>query len=174
MDCSHIAAIVTPDTALADRLLLELAATLEARGLRVRGLVQGALPECCGVQLTDLESGERYAISQNLGQESSACRIDTAQIAEASRVMREIEADGADLAIFNRFGGLEASGTGFAAEMLALMSRGQLMLTVVPQKHLAAWREFTGGMALELPAERETLLAWFEQQDAAAKSGRCL
>lgn len=169
MDCSHIAAIVTPDTALADRLLLELAASLGARGLRVRGLVQSTLPECCGVQLTDLASGEIYAISQNLGPESSACRIDTAQIAEASRVMRQIECEGADLAIFNRFGGLEASGTGFAAEMLELMSRGQLMLTVVPKKHLAAWREFTGGLALELPAELSPLLAWFEQQHAAGQ-----
>ncbi len=56
---------------------------------------------------------------------------------------------------------MEAAGDGLAAEMLALMSGDIPVLTVVQQKHLAAWRHFTGGLAAELPAERPALDGWF-------------
>ena len=84
-----------------------------------------------------------------------------AHIAEATAVLRRIAVHGADLAICHRFSKLEAHGGGFRDEMLDLMQRHIPLLTIVPQPHLAAWREFTGGLAAELPPERSALEVWF-------------
>ena len=64
---------------------------------------------------------------------------------EPEQMLRRIAGEGADLAIFNRFAAMEAGGDGLAAEMLEVMSGDIPVLTVVPPKHLAAWRHFTGG-----------------------------
>lgn len=158
-----IAAIVTRSSGEANRLITEFAARQQAAGRRVRGLVQ-ALYNCetgCQIALVDLDDGTHYPITQDLGAGSTSCGLDPALIAEAGVVMRRIIAEGADLAIFNRFSGLEAEGGGFAAEMLTLMSQGLPVLTVVPEKHLGDWRHFTGGLACELPPDAQALDAWF-------------
>lgn len=157
-----IAAIVPPPGTRIDPLLREFIADLQARGLRVRGLVQEACPESwgCKFSLSDIETGQRYPISQNLGSQSTACSLDAAGIADATQVMRRIAAEGADLAVFNRFSGLEADGEGFADEMLQVMSQGIPVITVVQAANLPAWRHFTGGMACELGATIDELERW--------------
>lgn len=159
----HIAAIVADANADADRLLLDLARQLQQSGYRVQGLVQQKrLGETgCVVWLHDVGNGESYPISQRLGSHSTSCQIDTGGMADASIVMRRINADNTDLAIFNRFSGLEAEGQGFAQEMLCLMSQGIPVITIVSPRHLPAWRHFTGDLACELPAEASVLERWF-------------
>lgn len=159
----HIAALIADANADADRLLLDFARQLEQSGYRARGLVQ---QKChaeagCAVWLQDVDNGESYPISQRLGSHSTSCQIDTGGMAEASIVMRRISEDNTDLAIFNRFTGLEAKGEGFAQEMLNLMSQGIPVITIVSPRHLPAWRHFTGGLACELPAEASVLERWF-------------
>ena len=159
----RIAAVIpAPDQAV-DSLLLDFARSLQAEGWRVRGLTQ-VVEDCpggCVIALEDLETGARHTITQDLGAGSQSCRIDAGQVADASAVMRRIAAEGADLAIFNRFGGLESAGGGFSAEMLLLMTEAVPVLTVVAAKHLEAWRRFTGEFAIELPPERAALVRWF-------------
>ena len=158
-----IAAIVSRQSGDADAVLLDFARHLQREGRQVHGLVQD-FESCdtgCRIALIDLASGDRYPITQDLGAGSDACRLDTALLTEASQVMRRIAGTGADLAIFNRFGSQEASGGGFAAEMLALMESGIPVLTVVGEKHLAAWRAFTGELGTELPPESQRLDDWF-------------
>lgn len=164
-----IAAIVPQPGTRIDPLLREFVADLQLRGVRVRGLTQEACPESwgCKFSLVDLETGDRYPISQNLGSQSTACSLDAAGIADATTVMHRIAAEGADLAVFNRFSGLEAEGEGFAAEMLQLMSMGIPVITVVQAANLPAWRHFTGGMACELSPEIAGLERWFQQASAA-------
>lgn len=159
----RIAAVVPNGAADIDALISAFAHDLIAQGWRVCGLVQEFLADGpnCEVTLVDIAAGTRYGISQRLGSQSTACRLDPGALAEASVVMRRIADENADLAIFNRFAGMEAAGDGLAAEMLALMSNDIPVLTVVQQKHLAAWRHFTGGLAAELPAERSALEGWF-------------
>lgn len=159
-----IAAIVPQPGLRADAILGDFVALLRARGLRVRGLIQEACPESwgCKFSLVDLETGQRYPISQNLGSQSTACSLDAAGIANATQVMRRIAEEGADLAVFNRFSGLEAAGEGFAAEMLDIMSMGIPVITIVQPANLPAWRHFTGGLACELPAVPEILKQWFD------------
>ena len=158
-----IAAIVPDPDREVDSLLLAFARDMQAQGWRVRGLTQ-VLEDCpggCAIALLDLETGARHTITQDLGAGSQSCRIDAAQVADASAVMRRIAGEGADLAIFNRFGSLETAGGGFAAEMLTLMTEGVPVLTAVAAKHLAAWRNFTGEFAIELPPTRDAMVRWF-------------
>lgn len=157
----------------ADDLVSSFAASLIRRGWRIGGLVQLAQPgpHGCNFSLLDLARGTRYPITQNLGEHAEACRIDTASLAEASCVYRRIAEEGADLVIFNRFSSLEAQGQGFSAEMLQLMSQGLASLSIVPERHIAAWHEFTGHVAIELPATRVALEAWFDGVVASTSPG---
>jgi nucleoside-triphosphatase THEP1 len=158
-----IAALVPADGEHADRVLHAFIAGLQRAGLRVRGLAQELCQtdHGCSVSLIDLENGQRYGISQNLGRLSESCTVDPQGLAEASIVLRRIAEEGADLAVFNRFSGMEAGGEGFANEMLEIMSCGIPTIVIVREKWLPAWREFTGGLACELRPEAAALDAWF-------------
>ncbi len=149
----------------ADEMLAEFAIYLRGCGWQVQGVVQTNTlghDDCAREMfLVDLEDGNRFLISQNLGPGSISCSIDPVGVAAASVALRRGLAVGADLVIANRFGGLEACGGGFAAEMLALMADGVPLLTVVSQRHLNDWRRFTGHAATELLPRRDALEAWF-------------
>lgn len=158
-----IAAIVASARGAADTALRDFVADLRRRGVRVRGLLQESRPDEGGCQhhLVDIESGQRYPISQQLGSQSNACTLDTAALAEATSVLRRIAVEGADLAVFNRYAKLECDGEGFAAEMLQVMSNGIPVLTVTSPAYLESWRHFTGGIARELPPDPAALNDWF-------------
>jgi len=159
---SPIAAIVHAERGIADLLLNDFAAALNRRGRQVHGLIQQR-PD--GIKadtaLLDLQTGTRYPIFQNLGAGSLSCSIDSGGLAAASLVLRRALDANADLAIANRFGALEATGGGLAAEMLALMAAEIPFLTVVADEYLPAWRHFTGAAGVELPARRAALDDWF-------------
>lgn len=87
----------------------------------------------------------------------------------AAVVLHQAQDAQPDLAIVNRFGILEADGKGFVEEMLAFMSEGTPMLTVVSATYLNAWRSFTGGLAQELPPERAALCRWARTLPAAER-----
>lgn len=160
-----VAVIVRTEHDSADEMLADFANNLRGRGWRVQGVVQTNTvngDDCAREMfLVDLEDGNRFLISQNLGPGSVSCSIDPVGVAAASVALRRGLADGADLVIANRFGGLEATGGGFAAEMLGLMAYGVPLLTVVSQRYLDDWRRFTGDAATELPPQRDALEAWF-------------
>lgn len=165
VDNTPFAAIVHSGTAEVDLLLAGFVTSLKERGWRVRGLVQSNSEciEACArsMVLWDVDDGERFPISQNLGAGSVSCCVDAGGVAAACVVLRRALAEGADLVVVNRFGGLEASGGGFAAEMLALMAEGIPLLTIVADKHLEAWQHFSGGTAHLLSPRAEALEAWF-------------
>lgn len=160
-----VAAIVNKAHGAADSVLAEFARHLSERGWRVRGVVQdNTVNDHRGTRqmaLVDLHDGTRFVISQDLGPGSVSCSVDPAGIAAASIVLRRSLAEGADLVIANRFGEREAGGSGFATEMLALMSADIPLLTVVGERYLEDWRRFTGNTAKELAPQREALETWF-------------
>lgn len=159
---SAIAAIITRSSGEANRLIADFATRQRAAGWRIRGLIQEqAGNDEGGIVLIDLDDGTRYPITQDLGTGTASCGLDPARIADASHVMHRIANEGADLAVFNRFSGLEAEGGGFAAEMLLLMSSGMPVLAIVPEHHLLQWRKFTGGHSTELPPATAALENWF-------------
>ncbi len=157
-----IAAIVHADRRAADVLVGEFATALIRAGHAVHGLIQWRPHDGKpGTVLIDLKSGEQHRLFQELGAGSASCSVDTSSLATASLALRRALAAHADLTIANRFGPLEAEGGGLAAEMLAVMAEGIPFLTIVAAEYLPAWRHFTGGMSIELPADRAALEAWF-------------
>ena len=139
---------------------------LQGQGYVVRGLIQRNGPDnpaCgCTMMLVDLDTSDHYRISQNLGPESTCCRVDTAGFAEASQVLRRAMASDTDLVVVNKFGKLEAQGLGLADEMMAIMAQGIPLITTVEMTSLEIWREFTGGLADELPANCGGLMRWWD------------
>eukprot|EP00906_Rhabdomonas_costata_P035440 RCo049785 len=125
-----IAAVIADDPQLADAAVRRLLERLRGEGWRVGGLLQESEGEDwqCQVWLQEIGGERRYLITQNLGAGSESCRLDLSRLAEAGEVLRGLVDGQLDLVVFNRFGGLEAKGQGFAAEMLALMARGQPVL----------------------------------------------
>ncbi|MFM1988736.1 MAG: hypothetical protein RJA99_1693 [Pseudomonadota bacterium] len=157
------AAAAILDDGRADALLASLADEARASGARVRGLLMiraGARDDCAADRvLVDLDTLDEYPVSQPLGRGASSCRADPQGFARASRVLRDAREQAADLVVCNRFGGLEAGGGGFAAELLALMAEGIPVLTAVAPRHRDAWTRFTGGAPV-LPADRDAVRAW--------------
>ncbi|MCC7464536.1 MAG: DUF2478 domain-containing protein [Gammaproteobacteria bacterium] len=160
-----VAAIVYDARGVVDGPMAEFARGLRERGLKVRGLLQEQMRNGPGgarqMMLTDLESGERFNISQRLGAGSGSSCVDPGVLAAAGSALRRALVQGADLVIVSRFGELEAAGGGFAAEMLELMGEGVPLLTAVSSRYLDSWRRFTGGAGAELPADLASLDAWF-------------
>lgn len=167
-----IAALTRAGRGVADALLADFAFRLRRNGWRVSGLVQQDTGGGkAGTMLVDIEEGTCFHLFQNLGPASTSCSVDSGNVAAAGAVLRRALNDGADLAIANRFGALEAHGGGLAAEMLALMSDGVPLITVVSEDYLMDWRWFTGKAGVELPPCLPALEDWFS--GISASSGRC-
>lgn len=148
-----------------DDLLSRIADRQKAQGRSLCGLLMRSRPSpegCSDMVLVDIVSAEEYLVSQPLGASSGACRADPQGFARASGVLRQALAARPDLVIVNRFGGLEAEGGGFAAELLDLMGEGLPVLTAVAPRHLEAWTRFSGGTTLLKPDEAE-VSAWIER-----------
>lgn len=159
------AAILDDGNVDVDGLLARIACQQRRADRRGRGLVM-THPEggsgCAGAMvLIDLDTLDEYLVSQPLGAASSSCRADPQGFAQASEVLRRALDEHPDLVISNRFGGLEAVGGGFRAELLELLARGLPVLTVVAQRHVDAWMQFTGGAPV-LPACEETIGEWLD------------
>ncbi|MCH7344266.1 DUF2478 domain-containing protein [Pelomonas sp. CA6] len=158
-----VAAILDNGGEDVDALLARFACQQRRAGRRVHGLVMTRAEGSAGcagdMVLVDVATFDEYLVSQPLGQGSGACRADPQGFARASMVLRRALDEAPELVVCNRFGGLEAEGGGFAAELLALMAAGVPLLTAVASRHLAAWQHFSGGAAL-LPARAEIVGDW--------------
>jgi uncharacterized protein (DUF4213/DUF364 family) len=174
--CLDSAAIVyTPDQKV-DDLLARFADELKGQGVAVRGIVQRNTPDPGGghaqMDLIDVANGDAYPISQNLGRGASSCRLDQAGLTAASAVLRHAIADRPALLITNRFGEQEATGRGFAEEMLTAMSEGIPVLTAVADRWQAQWQAFTGGGATVLPPSLPAMHCWFNSLGATSSAPR--
>ncbi|EME71468.1 hypothetical protein H261_03628 [Paramagnetospirillum caucaseum] len=161
-----IGVIVRPPDASVPDSMEGFARILQGQGYLVRGLVQrNSAPsgDCaCTMTLVDIENGQQFRISQDLGSGSTCCRVDTQAVAEASSVLRRAVEDGTDLLVVNKFGKLESQGRGMVDEILAAVSLGIPLLTSVEAPLLERWREFTGGLAEELTPGCGVLMRWWE------------
>ncbi|MGE4280539.1 MAG: DUF2478 domain-containing protein [Magnetospirillum sp.] len=158
------AAIVYDDGTNANSVLEDFASALRAQGVRVKGLIQrraAAHRPCAGdVMLLDLDGGD-YRISQNLGEHSTCCSLDSAGLAEASQTLRRALDDPPDLLVVNKFGKAEAHGEGLRAELGEALAAGIPVVTTVHRKNLDYWRDFVGELACLLPAETDSLMKWW-------------
>ena len=177
---ARLLALVQPEhstaaDAAADALQAAWVLALQQAGWQVGGVRQHVTTWPGGgkrMQLLDVRSPQFFEISQDLGPATAGCRLDPAGVVDASSVLRQAHADGVDVVVTNRFGRLEAEGSGFVAEIAALAEAGIPVLTIVAPQYLSAWRALTGelGQDLPLPQSVQALNAWLHRLQAAPKN----
>ena len=165
-----IAAIVYGADDDIEALLERVARTLAARGVRLGGVLQHALPAqgdaACGMQLENLETGERFGLSQALGSGSVACRLDPDALARGAVAIRQAVEHRVDLVIINKFGAQEATGSGLRDDMAQAVAAGVPVLTAIAERFLADWHAFAGDDEGTLPAQFDRVLAWWDGEAA--------
>ncbi|WP_370208864.1 DUF2478 domain-containing protein [Pararhodobacter marinus] len=155
-----------------DRLLAEIAATLGAEGWALAGVVQLNTDRPgrrdCDMDLRVLGRPEVIRISQNLGAESSGCRLDPDGLETAVALVEQELAGTPRLLILNKFGKAEIEGRGFRALIGEALARGIPVLLGVKPLNMPGFEDFAQGMAEALPPEPGALLDWARAQAHAA------
>ena len=148
-----------------DRLLSELAETLQAEGVRLAGIVKDQSYDShhangCDMKIRVLPDGDVIKITQDLGEGSGACRLDPAAITEAVRRVEADPMEGTDLFLLNKFGPEECAGRGFCAVIATALERGVPVLAGVGGASEAAFADFAGELAVALPDDMAGLRDW--------------
>jgi len=176
IDPNRVAAILYGPKDDVDSLLAGFAQDLVRAGERIGGVVQRNLKDGAGCQIgmqaIDLMTGREISICQPLGSGAMACKLDSAGLAEAAvAVTRAIAAD-VDLVVVNKFSKQEAAGDGLRDELADAIAAGIPVLTAVPDKCLAAWNAFTGGIGTSLLCERGVVEGWWQDLSARTRRAR--
>lgn len=162
-----IAAIVYKPTDHIEPILLQAARHMQSLGYRLGGVLQHdqacIADDPCAMELEDLFTAERFALSQDLGSGSEACRLDPAALAHASSAVQQAIEQGAQLLLFNKFGAQEAGGEGLRDEMALAVVAGRPILTAVGERFMEEWERFTGGEWTRLNPDLAEVRAWCEQ-----------
>lgn len=169
---SALATITGSTPGETDRLLAALAARLEASGWALAGVVQvnSGRPgrRHCDMDLRVLGRAEVIRISQNLGEDSSGCRLDPEGLAQAVALVERALQGAPRLLILNKFGKAEVEGRGFRGVIAQALGQGIPVLMGLKPVNRAGFEAFAEGLAQELPADPEALLDWCRAQAAAA------
>ena len=164
IDLAPIGAVIYPAGFAIDALLSEIAAQLQSEGAHVVGVVQVSTktaPGCAEIMLVkEVASGETTAITQDLGRESTGCRLDPHGLAVVAGNLAASLDNSPDLLLLNRFGKAEIEGGGLRDLIGAAMARGVKVLTAVRDTHAADWADFHQGIAADLPPDVETVRRW--------------
>jgi molybdate transport system ATP-binding protein len=164
-----LAAIIHPRGFEVDTLLERVCADLARAELRLGGIVQAQQRDCsAGLLVTDLRTGARFDIWQDLGRGATSCRLDERGLADAVPAVLEAVAAQVDLVVINRFGKAESHGGGMLTALTAAIEAGIPVLTAVREPYLEAWSGFHRGMAADLAPEPGAVTAWC--LEAAARS----
>lgn len=149
-----------------DRLLENVARRLIREGANLAGVVQinaereGA--RHCDMLVQVLPAGAQFDISQKLGNESRGCRLDVAALEEAvAAVEASLESrPDIDLLVINKFGKHEAQGRGFRDLIAQMLMRDVPVLLGVNALNREAFEVFSGGAAIELSADEDSVYRW--------------
>lgn len=161
-----LAYTIAPGRGDTDLLLAGLASDLSARGLRLSGTVQintecpGAGP--CDMDVKLLPDGPVLRISQDLGPSARGCRLDPEALEIAVGLVSARLDSGADLLIINKFGKHEADGRGFRDVIAEAAALDIPVIVGLNGLNRAAFDEFAGGLATQLPPDRDALVRWAE------------
>lgn len=140
-------------------------ARLRRGGVEIGGLLQEPETEggaaCRMLDLMDPRTGERARITQNRGRESRGCKLDEQGLLSMAYCIEATIRDQVDLVVINKFGRAEATGCGMLPCFGDVVCAGIPVLTAVRKPYLDHWREFHGGLAVELPSSVEAIVAWF-------------
>lgn len=142
-------------------------------GLRVLGWLQGHVEgencDCRDIVLRSIQGGAERRITQDLGSGSAGCRLDSAALAEVAGWLAADLADPPDLLVLNRFGKTEAEGGGLRAVLEQALAGDVPVLVPVNRKQLVFWRDYTRGLAEELPCDAAAIAGWLDKVLAGAR-----
>ena len=155
-DDPALTAIVYDSGALVPILARTIAERWSDQGLRACGLVERQVPRPgrrrCNMLVTELASGMEIPISHDRGAFARGCVLDADGLLRAAELTRRALADGAQRAMFNKFGKTEAEGHGLRDTIADAIGRGVPTIVFVPRRNLEAWRYFAGDLATEIEA----------------------
>ena len=159
-----------------DDLLRRVADRLRADHVALAGALQeniGGIPgQCSAMTLVELTSQRRIGISQHLGLQSEGCRLDARGLSEIGALLDRPFDPRTELLLLNRFGKAEAEGGGLRSVFARAIDAGVPVLTAVRPPYLEAWAQFHGGLAVDLPADLERVLAWCDEAVAELRAAR--
>ncbi|WP_264213882.1 DUF2478 domain-containing protein [Leisingera thetidis] len=165
----HLAYVMTEERGATDRLLSELADRLQARGIRLAGIVQTNV-ECydkglCDMDVRVLPDGETIRISQSLGAGARGCRLNPEALERAvGQVSAALQsAQKPQLLIVNKFGKHEADGRGMRPIIGEALAQGIPVISGVNKLNVEPFQAFADGMAVAAGPDLDGLVAWAEQ-----------
>ncbi|MFN4056560.1 MAG: DUF2478 domain-containing protein [Roseinatronobacter sp.] len=148
----------------ADRLLVDLARDLHARGLNLAGVIQinreKSADRHCNMDLVVLGHDHQVRISQDLGPLARGCRLDPQGLETAVGLVMADLGRKPDLLLVNKFGKSESEGRGFRPCIAEALVNDIPVLTAVTQGNRAAFLDFAGDIAQVLPANLPDLRDW--------------
>lgn len=172
----RIAAIVYPSGFRIDDFLTGVADRLRTDRVGLGGVLQenapGAAGLCAAMSVVDLASQISFPISQDLGAQSQGCRLDARGLADIGAVLDRTPIDKLELFILNKFGKAEAEGGGLRPAFAKAIEAGIPVLTAVRAPYTEAWLQFHEGLAVDLPPDRDAVLAWCRESVRALRVAR--
>lgn len=154
-------------------VLVEAIDRLRKLGVAVGGLLQEpeiAGPEPCAMlRVVDVRSSQHARITQDRGREARGCKLDEQGLVAMSHCIDNAIRDRVDLIIISRFGRAEAAGGGLLAGFTDAVCAGVPLLTAVREPYCERWREFHGGLAVDLPPSADAVLGWFRSRARMGK-----
>ena len=156
------------------RTLWRAVGQLRDRGFSIKGLLNKT--DAQGGKMRDrvysLTDSREYAIMYDGGcTEEDTCKLDPRGLAASSEVIREALQSPPDILVFNKFGHAESEGRGLIDEYAQAVAAGIPVISLLQDKYLPQWREFTDGMGTELENGLQGVLDWAQaqkgRQDAA-------
>lgn len=155
------------------RTLWRAVGQLRDRGFSIKGLLNKT--DAQGGKMRDrvcsLTDSREYAIMYDGGCTEDTCKLDPRGLAASSEVIREALQSPPDILVFNKFGHAESEGSGLIDEYAQAVAAGIPVISLLQDKYLPQWREFTDGMGTELENGLQGVLDWAQaqkgRQDAA-------
>ena len=162
-----LAALVYHDHQDPDAVLRDFATELNARGLRVVGMVQAGQCADSSLSAVLVHSGEKILLAQDFDPGASGCRLDLARLQNAGARVADALKAGADLLIVNRFGKRERDGKGLAYLIERALYADIAVVIAVSSQHFEDWIKFADGMSVKLHCDRAALQAWWDGVSAS-------
>ncbi len=148
-----------------DLCLSQVVKLFEEVGIKPCGAIhapyKGTNRSKCDMDLQILPGGPVLRISQDLGELSTGCRLDSAAL-EAATAEAATHADGAAVLVVNKFGKHEAEGRGFVPLIVEAMENGTPVIVGVNGLNLNAFMSFSGGMAECLDTDPHGIVEWVQ------------
>lgn len=147
-----------------DALLAACVKSMQDKKVHIAGAIQASPEECAecsgALNLKDVENGRIHNFSQDLGAGAESCALDSQALAGISQLIVGALERHPRLVVINRFGKAEVEGHGFRRVIEQAMLADIPILVAVREDFDADWRTFHDGLAMRLPFDEETVLAW--------------